>query len=286
MARKRSVPAYWWWPAAIHVILLAAWSQNPNANHGGTPGVNRWVLSLLALSLPWVAAARHSLPSGSRVALNIAVAVAAVMSAAAHLPSRPENYREPTALAKRMWSRGWVQVTPAEVFAERTSGREPAVLPTHDGACRILLIADQQAPASCVPPIEPLPSRCRAAGAMCYAIVDGESSRYVTAPGNGFFYRVADTSWPAGGPLAVGMHRVLRATDPTARVWRVENRMRWRDRLPGVDVGAVLRSGDVAVIYIPQASDEGRRALLADGQVVIPLIPPAQSSNLAVVIRR
>jgi hypothetical protein len=285
-ARNRSVPAYWWWPAVIHFILLAAWSQNPNANHGGTPGVNRWVLSLIALGLPWIAAARHALPAGGRVALNMAVAIAAVMSAAAHLPSRPENYREPTALAKRMWSAGWVQVTPAEVFAERTSGREPALLPTQDGGCRILLIADQQAPASCAPPTEPLPSRCRAAGAMCYAIVAGDTSRYVPAPNNGFFYRVADASWPAGGPLAAGMHRVLREADPAARVWRLENRMRWRDRLPGLDVGAVLRSGDIAVIYIPRATDEARRALAADGHQVIPLIPPAETSNLAVVIRR
>lgn len=284
-------PAFWWWPAVIQVLLLLAWSQNPNANHGGTPGVNRWVLSLLALSLPWIADARQVLLAPGRQTLNIVIGVAGVMSAAAYVPARPENYREPTSLASRMWDAGLVHVTPAEVFAERTQGREPAFAPGHDGSCRVLLIAEQQSPVQCRPPVESLPSWCRGPAAMCYAITDGNSARYIRAPANGFFYRAAEPSWPAGGPLAGAMHRVLREADPNERVWRVENPRRWRERLAGADIGVVLSTADASVIYIPRLTEAARAAMIATGMTIVPLLTGGSSnaaplSNLAVVVPR
>jgi hypothetical protein len=285
--KGKSQPSFWWWPVVIQLMLLAVWSQNPNANHGGTPGVNRWVLSLLALSLPWLSEARQLPGSGARVALNIGVAVVAVMTAAAHGPARAENYREPTALAVRMWNAGLVHATLAEVFVERTQGREPAVAPAHDGTCGVLLIADQQSPVQCPPPVEPLPSSCRRPGAMCYAIVEPHGARYVTAPNNGFFYNVAQTSWPAGGPLAAGVNRVLREADPGARAWRLDNPRRWRELFPGAEIGAVLRGSDVIVIHITRASEEARQAIAANASYRLDeLIPSAQLTNLAVTIRR
>jgi hypothetical protein len=292
--RRTSVTPIWWWPAVIHVVLIAIWSQNPNANHGGTPGVNRWTLSLLAMGLPWIGDARQLLGPGGRIALNIVVAITAVMTAAAHRPAQAENYREPTTLAMQMWQAGWVHVTPAEVFAERTQGREPAFAPSHDGSCRVLLIANQQAPVQCAPPTEPLPSWCRYTDALCYAVSNGETARYVRAPMNGFFYRAAEPSWPAGGPLALGIHRVLRAADPTVRVWRVESPRRWRERLTDASIGVVLTSPEVTVIHITRLSDSARRTIASDPNVrVVPLIPSAGASedavalsNLAVIIRR
>ena len=285
-ARRNALPTLWWWPAVIQILLLIAWTQNPNANHGGTPGVNRWTLSLLALSLPWVALARQALPPGGRAALTGIVALAAVMSAAAHLPSRPERYLAPTALAERLWSTGWMHVTPAEVFAERTQGREPAVAPAHDGTCHVLLVADQQAPVQCAPPLQPLPAWCRGSGAMCYAIGQGQEARYIPAPTNGFFYRVAQPSWPAGGPLAAAMHRVLRDADPEARVWRVDNARPWRERFVGADIGVVLSAPSATVVHLLRTTEDARRTMENAGLTVVPLLGGARAENLAVVIRR
>jgi hypothetical protein len=285
--------AVWWWPALIQLALLLLWSQNPNANHGGTPGVNRWTLSLLAISVPWIADARRSLGHGARITLNMLVAVTGLLSAAAHLPSQPENYREPTVLAMQLWDRGWVHITPAEVFAERTQGREPAVVPSHDGSCRVLLIADQQAPAQCRPPTEPLPSWCRQPSALCYAVADGLGARYVRAPMNGFFFRFADRSWPAGGPLAAGIHRVLREADPQARVWRLDNPRRWRERLGSAEIGVVLATPDVTVIHVLRVAESARQVLAADQDLrIVPLITRADAgnaemwTNLAVIVKR
>jgi hypothetical protein len=194
----------------------------------------------------------------------------------------------------RAWEAGWVHVTPAEVFAERTQGREPASAPSHEGGCEILLIANQQAPVQCAPPREPLPSWCRGADAMCYAVVaeDG-AARYVRAPQNGFFYRAAEPAWPAGGPLAAAIHRVLREADPSAGAWRVENPRRWREGLSGADIGVVLSRPGVSVIHILRASDSARRALADQAELqVITLLPgraPVEETtltNLAVIARR
>lgn len=281
-----SLPLAWWWPAVIQLLLLALWSQNPNANHGGTPGVNRWVLSLLALSLPWFALARDTLPGGARLAMNALVAVLAVMSAAAHLPAAPENYRTPTRLAERMWRSGIVHISPAEVFAERTQGREPAFVPTHDGTCRVLLIAEQQAPAECPPPAEPLPGSCRAPGSMCYAVTDGSGTRYAAAPMNGFFHRAAPQSWPAGGPLAQAIGGLMTDVSPSTRVWRVDNSRRWREVFAGTALGMVLSSPDATIAYVLRGNERMARRVADEGWTVVPLVGESTLDNVAVVIPR
>ena len=288
------LPAVWWWPAVIQLALLVVWSQNPNMNHGGTPGMNRWVLSLLALGLPWIADLHRILTPTGRVVLTAIVSLLAVVSTTAHMPSRPEQYREPTRLAAWMWSLGWVHATPAEVFAERTQGREPAFVPSHEGDCKVMLIADQRAPVHCLPPTVPLPTRCRQSGAVCYALDESGHSRYVTAPTNGFFYNAAEPSWPAGGPLATGMNQALREADPAVRVWRLDAARTWREALGGADLGAVLSSSRVVVIYVTRASGAALRAFVSDrGARVYSLIPfgapdldAPQLTNLAVVVQK
>jgi hypothetical protein len=291
---ERRTVDWWWWPFVIQVLLLFIWSQNPNANHGGTPGMNRWVLSLLALSLPFIADAHRGLSDAGRRVLLAAVIVTSVASVPAYQPAQPESYRTPTRLASAMWSRGWVHVTPAEVFAERVSGREPAFAPTHDGTCRVLLLANQQAPVSCAPPIEPLPASCRSDGSFCYAVTDGERARFVVAPANGFFHNVAEPSWPAGGPLAIGVHRALREADAEARMWRVEDSRAWSARMSGAEIGVVLSTSRATVVYLRRVNaDLVRQVAEAEAATVMTLIPnaPAEYSspvltNVAVIVVR
>lgn len=297
IARGRFATAqspFWWWPAVIQILLLLAWAQNPNVNYGGTPGMNRWVLSLLALGLPWIDDVARQLSAVGRARVAALVVAASVTGAITHLPHRPESYREPTRAAEWMWRRGWVHVTPGEVFAERTQRREPAFAPAHDGECGVLLIASQQAPGACAPPSAPLPPGCREADALCYAIASGAGTRYLQAPNNGFYYHVAAPSWPAGGPLAAGLQRAMDAADPDVQVWRVEDARPWRERLPGADIGAVLASDRARVVYLTRASRASLDAMAGEATIrVVTLIPfgavdaaAENMSNVALLMSR
>jgi hypothetical protein len=282
----------WSWAVVVQAVLLAVWAINPNANHGGTPGVNRWALSLLALGLPSIAWL-VSQAGPFRAAATVAVTVCCAASVATHAPWAPENYRHPTRLAERMWDAGWVRVTPAEVFAERAQHREPASVPSHDGSCSVLLIAEQQAPIECAPPAAPLPAACRAPGAMCYAVMRGEDARYVPASNNGFFHMAARRSWPAGGPLAAAMRRVLKEADASARVWRAEDPRRWRDEFPDTDIAAVLGSDRAVVVYVARATETALPQLQARAAKSYSLVPfaagfdrPPALTNIALVLPR
>jgi hypothetical protein len=288
----RGPTTLWWWPLMIQLMLLVIWSQNPNANHGGTPGVNRWVLTLLALGLPLAAAGWLSIGLSARTTVSLLAIAAAIWSVSSHLPSRPENYLQPTRLARWMWQSGWLQLTPAEVFAERTQRREPATVPSHDGECRVLLIAGQQQPIECVPYSDALPLHCRRAGSMCYAFVVPDRRHVIAAPNNGFFHVSAAPSWPASGPLAAGVRELLIGIDPTAQVWQPGDPRPWRDRLRGADVDVTLRHGRSTFVYIPRTNEVSPPFESSDSARVYSLIPvaplaalPPRASNLAIVIQ-
>jgi hypothetical protein len=292
---RRALPAnltlLCWWPVVIQIILLIIWSQNPNANHGGTPGMNRWVLSLIVLGMPILAAAASTAGQRTRMSVTALIAACGAWSVASHLPARPENYLQPTRLASWIWDRGWLQVTPAEVFAERSQHREPASIPSHFGACRVLLIASQQIPVNCVPLAQELPAYCQRPGALCYAIADGDRTRVIAAANNGFFHFPAEPSWPASGPLASGLRQVLTRIDPIAHVWRSADPRPWRERLRGAEVGVVLRSGDATFVYIARTHDVVPFPTTA-GIRIYSLIPvaslpalPLHATNLGLVVK-
>jgi hypothetical protein len=128
---------------------------------------------------------------------------------------------------------------------------------------------------------------------MCYALIEDDKVRYIPAPANGFFYRVAEPSWPAGRPLAAGIGRVLQEADPEARAWRVDNDRRWRERLAESDVGVVLQSPRATVVYLRRTSERERRVLEADETLrLVPLlreVVPGDDrhlQNLALIVRR
>ncbi len=292
-------------PAITQATLLVIWSQNPNINHGGTPGVNRWVLSLLALSLPWIGSAYLTVSGlAQRVVVTLIIATAA-WSAAQHLPSRPEEYLRPTPVAELMWRAGWLHLTPAEVFAERTQHREPPSVPSHDGRCSVVLMADLQWPLQCAPPDEEMPRECHRSSSMCYAIAWGSQTRFLPASFNGFFYIPAVPSWPATGPLAGAVRALLSELDAGSREWRVESARRWIESARNVDVQAVLLRNMTLFLYISRTGDDPELRLLAPGfataslHTLIPvstlgrlaesdarfvLHPPSRATNLAVTL--
>lgn len=292
-----------WWPVIVQLLLLAIWATNPSANHGGTPGVNRWVLSLLPLSIPWLSHGHAVTPRSLRRALLPVVIVGACLSVGWHLPRWPESYVTPTALATQVWKFGYVDVTPAETFAERVSGREPPTLPVHQASCEVVLMVGAQWPITCVPPAIALPPTCRAFDAMCYVVSD---RRVVPAVNNGFIFRLVSTSWLAEGPLAAGVRRLMLELAPGVSEWAIGDLGLVGEVARDARPLAVLQHGNVAFAYIPQTGAEAKLAIRApsgarvsvvqltpfarlqetyagDGETVVRL--PRASSNIAVVVQ-
>jgi hypothetical protein len=154
--------------AAACALLLAAFAQSVNVNHGATPSLNRWTLWLT----PWlllIVARRNQRP---RVVMVLAV-LNTIWAGWFFRPSVPEVYRYPTATASWLWSHAPHWYLPAaEVFAERVSHREPAYLPVALPGCATVLIIDGRWPAAC-PPVAPAPDACLGPNRLCYATSAG-----------------------------------------------------------------------------------------------------------------
>ncbi len=164
-------------PAALTAVaLLLVISQQPNMNQGGNPDLSRYVVWLLPLALPWLLALDRSSQPSARLSGALMLAVVAVWTAVAFPPSRPESYRYPTPLASWLWSRHPTWTMPrAEAFAERTSHREPALVPTATPGCEKVLLLEGRWPASC-PPAADAPTACRVTGRYCYADATGDGT--------------------------------------------------------------------------------------------------------------
>jgi hypothetical protein len=276
----------WWWPAVIQILLLFIWSQNPNANHGGTPGVNRWVLALLPLSLPWVTSAYALSGRTLRSVFAATIAVLNIGSAYWHLPYLPENYLNPTGTARTLWSRGWLHLTPAEVFAERTAHTEGPALPLADETCGVALVWDLQSPVACSPPATPFPSECTGVDGFCFAIWRDDAVEVIHAPYNGFFFRADARSWPAAGPLASGVRSVLLALDSDNHRWEVADERRWVRERREVEVRAVLERPGRVFLYIAYTGSSPSLVLGAPAgtEAVLHRLMPLQTMSTAAAV--
>jgi hypothetical protein len=259
-------PALSWWPFVIQIMLLVLWSQDPNMNHSGTPGVNRWTLLLLALVLPWLGIVYPVLKGVGRNIITGAIVVAAGWSAFAHLPFRPEQYLRPTRLAEIVWAGGWLDATPAEVFAERWQQREQPFVPMALDDCESVLVFELQWPLQCVPPDAVFPAHCQRAGSMCYAVSASDGrTRIVPTANNGFFFIPAVPSWPAAGPLAVGIRTLLLELDPTSREWTIEPHGKWIESARDADVVAILRRDRGVLLYVARTGPAAELRVRAGG---------------------
>jgi hypothetical protein len=154
------------------LLLLAAFAQSVNVNHGATPGLNRWTLWLAPWLLLMVATRQPPYTNRARIVLMLAM-MNTVWSAWYFRPSLPEVYRYPTASATWLWSHAphWYLPAP-EVFAERVSHREPAYLPVALPGCATVLIVDGRWPAAC-PQVAAPPADCLGPSRICYATSAG-----------------------------------------------------------------------------------------------------------------
>jgi hypothetical protein len=169
------------------VMLLFAFTQATNVNHGGTPGMSRYALWLIPLMIPVLeerGTQRHA--PGRRVLLTVSM-ISAVWCLVVFHPARRESFLNPTPLAALLWTRYPGATNPVpEIFIERLQHHERSwTIPIATESCEKALIGspdgrDPTWPAQCRP--SRAPDACRRPGAVCYAnrIDDGFSFVPVT----------------------------------------------------------------------------------------------------------
>lgn len=195
------------------LALLWAVGQPVSQNHGGSPDLSRYALWLMPLALPLLQQAGtspHPLPA--RLGLALALLSAGWTFTAFPL-ARPEGHLQPTPVANWLWTRHpmWSDPRP-EVFAERMSHAEPAVVPTGTADCTKVLLYEGLWPVHCLPQ-DTAPDACLDTQRFCYA------NR--TATGAGYLFLVeplrpgvpvtqAEKTWSRETPAVATMRQLVK----------------------------------------------------------------------------
>ncbi|HEX9698183.1 MAG TPA: hypothetical protein VGD06_01880, partial [Acidobacteriota bacterium] len=236
------------------LLLPVAFAQTVNVNHGGTPGMSRYALWLIPLSIPVLARFRAARTPWAPRAMTVLVVLSVIWSLVYFHPARPESYTEPTSVAMLVWTRAPRLSAPLpEIFSERTRGREPGELPATTPGCEKILLLAGAWPAPCGP--APAPEGCSRPGALCYA--DRRSS-----PPGSYRFRPLD-----GGPQA-GYER-RSETWPEAYVPAISaalERLRWweMERTSLADPDPIVRAAH-EIDWTAWRSGPGRFFLYAHG---------------------
>jgi hypothetical protein len=162
----------------LFLALLVVVSRPVNLNHGGSPGMSRYALWLLACTMPLVAQGTIVLSRSRPLVLTLALVLVVSMSWYAFRPEAVDRGgNTPSQGATMIWTRWpWLDNPLPEVFAERVSGVD-GVPPVPIGitGCHKALIRGDGAETWWPFPCEPrqAPPECVAAGALCYANGDG-----------------------------------------------------------------------------------------------------------------
>ncbi len=256
-ARSRARDADLLLAFAALAIFLPTFAQSTNMNNGATPGMSRYGLWLVPLAVPLLRRAGEVLEGRTRTVL-IAVALASCgWSVFAFHPRRSERYCAPTWAAQFMWTRwpGLDNPLP-EIFAERLSSAEPGLAPVAAPGCTKVLLIDAAWPVPCRP--RPVPARCTAPGALCYANLESNGVySFVAVPRPADYSFETRYTWVWTEENAAVVERILTRV-PHWQTLRLVPR--------GAD-GAILRdarqvawtygleSGDEMVVFLRQARD-------------------------------
>ena len=194
---------------AAAAIFLFAFSRTTNVHHGGTPSLSRYALWLIPLAVPLLAALERAPGRLWPRFLWGAAALSALISVFAFHPSVPQNSREPTWLARALWSRfpSWNNPLP-EVFIETQLQIDEPRLPVATPGCEKILIGGDGGngmgwPSPCYP--APPPAECQTAGALCYANFAGREYEFIPVSNSmiGAAAMRADAVWPSAAVVHV-----------------------------------------------------------------------------------
>jgi len=169
---------------ALAFVFGAA--QATNVNHGGTPGMSRYVVWLFPVAVPLFIRARPVLKGAAARVLWLVAALSAAWSLIAYQPSVPEGGGKPSAVAWYLWTHYPSLDNPnPEVFIERLLSSEERLAPLHTPGCeKIMLVGrghhDGMWPLACQPAA--VPPECHEIGRICYANRSGARYRFVVEP--------------------------------------------------------------------------------------------------------
>jgi hypothetical protein len=245
-----------WMPPVLSLVLLAAFTQSVNANHGGTPGPNRWVFWLVPLAAPLLGAAVATLRQSGRIVAGCLAVASATVSVMAYHPKLPESYLAPTRLARHLWQHTPTLVNPpAEVFAERMTGAEPPPIPAATPGCTKALLVEGRWPFPCAP--FDAPPNCTAPGTLCYANARGEGYVFAAALAvSGYHYDTHDRTWPTDPTTTADLRRLLREFDwlgmRLAASSAPGSMLRASERTRG---SSSLQAEDRLLVYVTQAAE-------------------------------
>jgi len=279
-ARPRLLEADVWLSAAGAGIFLLAFAQTTNFNNGATPGMSRYVIWLIPLTIPIFqrATAVSVPPQRWFVLLSLA---SSLWSIVAFQPRLPENYCTPSRLAGVLWTRWPAIDNPLpEVFVERLWGGELGLAPVGTPGCAKVLLIGGQWPVPCPP--QATPPACGTPDAICYANRTTSGYGFVRAPppyGAAAFARQGAWVWNT-------------ATKP--QVEQILQRVRWRDlRLvlpsaPGSMVRAAhevswtygLQSDDELLVYVSEPEQGASLTLRLPGTMVGSLVDPDTGNDI------
>ncbi len=199
--------------ALAALALLWVVGQPVSQNHGGSPDLSRYALWLMPLALPLFQQAGTSASAAMQRAGLALAALSAAWTLTAFPPSRPEGHLQTTAVAQWLWSEHpmWNDPRP-EVFAERVSHAEPAVVPTAAADCRKVLLYEGQWPVHCLPQDTP-PDACFDTQRFCYAnrTATGAGYLFMVEPLRPVFPIVqADKTWTRQTPAVATIRQLIR----------------------------------------------------------------------------
>lgn len=254
---RRLTPIVWrdWLLIAIvWAGLLAGFAQSTNFNHGATPGINRWTLWLT----PWLLLLIVPLRASARTVVVLA-ALNTLWAVWFFRPSLPEVYRYPTRTASWLWTHAPAWYSPApEIFAERASHREPAILPAAWEGCTKVLAIHGEWPAPCLPPAD-VPAACFASDALCYA--DNATPAHIVMLGPSRFQSVlAGRRWSAAQPHVAALRARITAAHLVPRPL-AESAVRSTD---GVSWASVWTGASTIAIYLDTISPTASLQLRVD----------------------
>src|SRR5450759_2560445 len=279
-ARRRLAEAEVWLALASAGILLLSFAQTTNFNNGATPGVSRYAVWLIPLTIPvFQRAAAVVLPRSHRWFVGLALA-SCVWSIVAFQPRRPENYCAPTRIAASLWTRWPSLDNPLpEIFAERLSGEEPGLVPVATPDCAKVLLIGGQWPVPCYS--QSIPGACGTPNALCYGNLKDGGYHFVRVPRPADYDFERRRTWTWNSASARGIVRVL-------------ERLRWRDlrwirqSAPGAMVRAAynvswtygLQSDEQLLVYVAEPRQGARLELRLPGTMTGSLIDPATGDDI------
>jgi hypothetical protein len=160
--------------AFVTAAMLALFAQVANVNHGGTPGMSRYALWLLAAWTPLIARGADRVERARPGLVTFVVLGSIALTWFLFRPSLADRAgASPNALASFVWRSYPSLDNPLpEVFAERLSGLDGAPpMPIATPGCEKVLTRGEGHEAAWPFPCDPrpAPAACSMANALCYA---------------------------------------------------------------------------------------------------------------------